>query len=116
MLHIMVEFLLEVVVYEVKENTDGDLEVTAPYQTKRLIVESDQVKDTCGASEVYVNEMDHETILQYDSEEKTEEAFQQLSRTYSSCYPDKVVSVEDSTMGLSLSQGEPIPGEAIIWD
>ena len=92
-------------VYEVKENTDGDLEVTAPYQTKRLIVESDQVKDTCGASEVYVNEMDHETILQYDSEEKTEEAFQQLSRTYSSCYPDKVVSIEDSTMGLPLSQG-----------
>ena len=42
-------------VYEVKENTDGDLEVTAPYQTKRLIVESDQVKDTCGASEVYFN-------------------------------------------------------------
>ena len=29
-------------VYEVKENTDGDLEVTAPYQTKRLIVESNQ--------------------------------------------------------------------------
>ena len=92
-------------VYEVKENMDGDLEVTAPYQTKRLIVESNQVKDTCGASEVYVNEMDHETILQYDSEEKTEEAFQQLSRTYSSCYPDKVVSIEDSTMGLPLSQG-----------
>ena len=65
--------------------------------------------------------MDHETILQYDSEEKTEEAFQQLSRTYSSCYPDKVVSIEDSTMGLPLSQGgrmarELIPGEAIIWD
>ena len=102
-------------VYEVKENTDGDLEVTAPYQTKRLIVESDQVKDTCGASEVYVNEMDHETILQYDSEEQTEEAFQQLSRTYSSCYPDKVVSIEDSTMGLPLSQGGENGQGAYSW-
>ena len=49
--------------------------MTAPYQTKRLIVESDQVKDTCGASEVYVNEMDHETILQYVQRKKRKKHF-----------------------------------------
>lgn len=91
-------------VYEVEKNEDGDLEVTAPYQTKRLIVESDRVENTYGASSVYVNEMDHETILQYDSEEKTEEAYDELKQIYSSCYPDKVVSIENSTMGLPLSQ------------
>ena len=91
-------------VYEVEKNEDGDLEVTAPYQTKRLIVESDKVSDTYGASHIYVNTTDHETILQYDSEEKTEEAYDQLKQSYSACYPDKVVSIENSTMGLTLSQ------------
>lgn len=91
-------------VYEVEKNKDGDLEVTAPYQTKRLIVESDQVGNTYGASSVYVNKEDHETILQYDTEEDTEEAFSQLSQSDASCYPDKVVSIENTTMGLPLSQ------------
>lgn len=91
-------------IYEVEKNEDGDLEVTAPYQTKRLIVESDKVSDTYGASHIYVNTTDHETILQYDSEEKTEEAYDQLKQSYSACYPDKVVSIENSTMGLTLSQ------------
>lgn len=93
-------------VYEVEKNEDGDLEVTAPYQTKRLIVESDKVSDTYGASRIYVNTTDHETILQYDSEEKTEEAYDQLKQSYSACYPDKVVSIENSTMGLTLSQDD----------
>lgn len=91
-------------VYEVEKNGDGDLEVTAPYQTKRLVVESDKVGDTYGASGVYVNTMDHETILQYDTEEDTQEAFARLSQSDISCYPDKVVSIENTTMGLPLSQ------------
>ena len=55
-------------IYEVEKNDDGNLEVTAPYQTKRIIVENDNVEDTYGASHVYVNKADGETILQYDAE------------------------------------------------
>ena len=93
-------------IYEVEKNDDGDLEVTAPYQTKRIIVESDEVEDTCGASRVLVNKADNETILQYDTEEDTEAAFEKLKKTYgqSQCYLDKVVSVEQAAMGLPLSQ------------
>ena len=67
-------------IYEVEKNDDGNLEVTAPYQTKRIIVENDNVEDTYGASHVYVNKADGETILQYDAEEDTESAFEALSR------------------------------------
>ena len=93
-------------VYEVEKNEDGDLEVTAPYQTKRIVVESDTVDNTFGASDVYINQMDHETILQYDSEEKTQEAFEKLRKNHDACYPDKVVAVDNTTMGLPLSQEE----------
>lgn len=93
-------------IYEVEKNDDGDLEVTAPYQTKRIIVENDEVENTCGASHVLVNKADNETILQYNTEEDTESAFEELKNTYgaSQCYLDKVVSVEQAAMGLPLSQ------------
>lgn len=93
-------------IYEVEKNDDGDLEVTAPYQTKRIIVENDNVEDTYGASHVYVNKADGETILQYDAEEDTESAFEALKQTYgpSQCYLDKVVSLDETAMGLPLSQ------------
>lgn len=83
-------------IYEVEKNDDGDLEVTAPYQTKRIIVENDAVANTYGASRVYVNKADNETILQYNTEEDTEAAFEELEQTYgqSQCYLDKVVSVD----------------------
>ena len=102
-------------VYEVDKNEDGDLEVTAPYQTKRLIVESDNVENTFGASDVYINQMDHETILQYDSEEKTQEAFEKLRQSYDSCYPDRVVDMDNTTMGLPLSQDEQNGEYSYSW-
>lgn len=102
-------------VYEVEKNEDGDLEVTAPYQTKRIVVESDTVDNTFGASDVYINQMDHETILQYDSEEKTQEAFEKLRKNHDACYPDKVVAVDNTTMGLPLSQEEQNGEYSYSW-
>ena len=91
-------------VYQIEQNEEGDLEVTAPYQTKRIIVESDAVDDTYGASDVYVNQIDHETILQYGTEEEAESAYEKLKNGNASCYPDKVVAVDNTAMGLPLSQ------------
>ena len=102
-------------VYQIEKNEDGDLEVTAPYQTKRLVVESDKVTDTYSASAVYINQMDHETILQYNSEEQTKEAFEKLKEEYSACYPDKVVAVDNTTMGLPLSQDEQSGEDSYSW-
>lgn len=93
-------------IYEVEKNDDGNLEVTAPYQTKRIVVENGEVEDTYGASHVLVNKADNETILQYNTEEDTESAFEELKQAYgeSQCYLDKVVSIEQAAMGLPLSQ------------
>lgn len=102
-------------IYQVEKNEDGDLEVTAPYQTKRLIVESDTIEDTYGASDIYVNQMDHETILQYDSEEQTKTAFEQLKKSYGSCYPDMIITVDNTAMGLPLSQDEQDGEYSYSW-
>lgn len=102
-------------VYEVEKNEDGDLEVTAPYQTKRLIVESDTLQNTYGARDIYVNQMDHETILQYDSEEQTQSAFKQLRQSAVSCYPDVIVTVDNTAMGLPLSQEEQDGEYSYSW-
>lgn len=83
-------------VYEVEENKKGGIEVTAPYQTRRLIVLSSYVPDTYGASEVFVNSADGETILQYDTEEETQTACDALQKQFGeeNCFPDAIVSVE----------------------
>lgn len=87
-------------VYEVERKSDGTLSVEAPYQTKRLIVESASVADSYGAEKVYCNTEDAETILQYETEEETESAYEKLRAIYgeADCYPDEVVSVDAAAM------------------
>lgn len=104
-------------IYEVETNEDGNLEITAPYQTKRLVIQSDFVSNTYGAKEVYINKMDKETILQYETEEDTKDACEKLQKVYSTseCYPDKVVSISDSSMGLPLSEEEIEGEESYSW-
>lgn len=89
-------------VYEVERKSDGTLSVEAPYQTKRLIVESASVADSYGAEKVYCNTEDAETILQYETEEETESAYEKLRAIYgeADCYPDEVVSVDAAAMAL----------------
>lgn len=86
--------------YEVEENEDGDIEVTAPYQTKRLIVEQTDLYSAYGASEVYYNEEDGEFILQFETQEKTKEAAEALRQEFGddSCYPDEVFYIDDILM------------------
>lgn len=97
-------------VFEVENNEDGNMEITAPFQTKRLIVEREDVPETYGAEMVYRNDMDHETILQFKTQEETEAACRKLQIKYgkTSCYPDRIVSVNEMTQGVPVTETQSL--------
>lgn len=89
--------LPEDTLYDVEETDSGEYEITAPFQTKRLIVEASGLEEDYGAEEVYYNTELGETILQFDTEEETRDAFEALCEKYGeeNCYPDQVYYVDD---------------------
>ena len=94
--------------YTVEETENGEYEVTAPFQTKRLIVETMQLTDDYDATEVYYNTELNETILEFATEEDTKEAFDAICQKYGeeSCYPDEIYYVDDILADdASLSSG-----------
>lgn len=95
-------------IYDVEETDDGQYEITAPFQTKRLIVETSQLQEDYGAEDIYYYAELGETILQFETEEETKAAFETLCEQYGTekCYPDQVYYVDDIlTDDASLSSG-----------
>lgn len=84
-------------VYEIKKGLGGDYEITAPYQTRRIIVEDIVRGDVYGASRIIYNEELGETILQYETQKEAEEACENFQEIYgeAGCYPDMVCRVDD---------------------
>lgn len=103
-----IDTLPEDTLYTVEETENGEYEVTAPFQTKRLIVETMQLTDDYDATEVYYNTELNETILEFATEEDTKEAFEAICQKYGeeSCYPDEIYYVDDILADdASLSSG-----------
>ncbi|MCI9488408.1 MAG: S8 family serine peptidase [Dorea sp.] len=80
------------------EEKDNEIEVTAPYQTKRLIVESADLYEFYGAETVYYNEKMNETYLQFATEEDTKNAYEQLIARYGEgfCFVDEVFCIDEA--------------------
>lgn len=103
-----IETLPEDTLYDVEENEDGQYEITAPFQTKRLIVEATDLQENYDAADVYYNTELGETILQFETEEETKQAFEALCQIYGKekCYPDEIYYMDDIlTEDVSLSGG-----------
>lgn len=94
-------------IYNVEETENGTYEITAPFQTKRLIVETGSLEEDYNAQQVYYNTELGETILQFETEEETKEAFEALCQRYgeASCYPDAVFYVDDILEEMPTSGG-----------
>lgn len=102
------ETLPEDTLYNVEETDEGQYEITAPFQTKRLIVEATDLPEDYDAAEVYYNTELNETILQFDTEEETKKAFEALCQIYGEekCYPDEIYYMDDIlTDDMSVSSG-----------
>lgn len=89
----------EDMIYEVETNEDGEIEITAPFQTRRLIVEQ-ELSDSYGADTMYYDEEEQETILQFDTQEKTRDAYEEICRSFGTetCFPDEVYFIDDILM------------------
>lgn len=80
-------------VYKSDVKKDGDVVVTAPFQTMRIVVSTNSLADTYGAAEALHYPEYNKYILQYDTQEATQEAYTKLIAKYGSdcCGLDKVL-------------------------
>lgn len=110
------EVLPEDSLYDVEKNDEGEYEITAPFQTRRLIVEEDALDKSYGAEEIYANEELKETILQFDTEEETKQAYEELCERYGkeNCYPDEIYHVDELLTALPAAGGSYSWGTAYM--
>ncbi|MBQ9157257.1 MAG: S8 family serine peptidase [Eubacterium sp.] len=106
-------------IYEVEEESTGDYTVTAPYQTRTLIIEDIVPEDAYLASSIIYNMEDHESILRFETEEETKKAYEAASKSYGSsrCFVDQIFyagDVMESTQG-ELGGSTPDPGKCLSW-
>ena len=96
-------------IYKTETNQDGDIEITAPFQTKRLIVEEDLSEDY-GAESTYYNEEDKDLILQFETQAETQAAYEKICDEYGEavCYPDEVYYIDDVLMDNGTDNGTAI--------
>lgn len=94
------------VIYKTETNQDGDIEITAPFQTKRLIVE-EEISEDYGAEDIYNNEEDQELILQFETQEETRVAYEKICGEFGEdvCYPDEVYYIDDILMDNGTDNG-----------
>ena len=87
-------------VYDTQVTSEGDVVVTAPYQTMRIVLYSDTLTDSCGATQVLHYPEYREFVLQYPSQEAAQAAYEVLSAVYGveNCFPDELVTQDDLLM------------------
>ena len=99
-------------IYGTRTRSDGSVYVTAPFQMQRLVVLF-PVSDNYGAVRVLHTRNDHDTILQFDSQEKTRAAFDKIRARFgrNSCYPDRYLQLS----GGDLSQASLMEQKVHSW-
>ena len=83
--------------YETEVQKDGTVEVTAPWQTRRIVVSAKELPEDYGAETILEYREYHQFVLQFATEEATQTAYDQLSGDYD-CYVDQVFTAEDSLL------------------
>ena len=79
--------------YETEQTEQGTVIVTAPYQTKRLVVSTPTLSTTCGAEEVLYDAQTRQHYLQYATQEDAQAAYETLSDRYGTdrCFVDQIL-------------------------
>ena len=79
--------------YDTQVTDNGDVVITAPYQTMRIFLCADHLTDSYGATKVLHDERFGEFILQYSTQEATQAAYERLCAEYGpkNCFVDQVI-------------------------
>lgn len=77
-------------VYDSQITEDGQVVIKAPFQTMRIILYADTLSDTYGAVEALHSPDYDEYILQYDSQEAAQTAYDKLAEEHGQdhCFVD----------------------------
>lgn len=102
--------------YDAYVDDDGVVHVSNPYQTCRILLYADTLVDDYGASKVLYLENYAEYILQYDTEEQTQLAYEALTAQYGSdnCQLDRILS-SSMLMESSSQAADPAPASCYSW-
>lgn len=111
------EFFQEEESYDAYADEDGVVHVSNPYQTCRIMVYADTLVDDYGASKVMYLENYAEYILQYDTEEQTQLAYEALSAQYGSenCQLDQILSSNMLLDTENQNEEESTPAPCDSW-
>lgn len=77
-----VEKYFEDQVCEAEVVEDGVVQVTNPYQTRQILLQADKLDQDYGASDIFHLDLTGGYILQFDTEEATKAAFEQMQPVY----------------------------------
>ena len=97
---------------------DGNIGSDSRFLTRRLIVLSADVDDSCGAIQKWQT-AENEIVLEYETEAKAEAAWKKLKKSYA-CYPDEVLQIGtsgeliDSSLGMEQLRGEALPSDITV--
>lgn len=99
--------------YKTERIGSGRVQVTAPFQTRRLIVTGVRLRNTYDASDVITLSEYDTIVLQYDTEEQTKDAYDRITAIYGAdaCQPDRVYSSDQ----LLQETTEPGTYECTSW-
>ena len=84
---------IEEIGFEVQEDMGNKLTVVSPYQSKRILVFADELKDDYGAESIISYPKYHEYILQFSSEEDTMIAYESIKDKYD-CFVDRILTMD----------------------
>lgn len=89
--------------YDVSEEKDGTIKIEDKYQTKRIIIPEKKISGYGEKQSCYDGD---ETILQFDDEKATKDAFLKISQIYKNAYVDEIYNAQnilcsDKSWGIS---------------
>ena len=92
-------------VYDSQTTEDGQVVIKAPFQTMRIILYADTLSDTYGAVEALHSPDYDEYILQYDSQEAAQTAYDKLAEEHGQdhCFVDQLITQDDLLMDTGTS-------------
>ncbi len=105
--------------YEVNKDTQGDLHVSAPYQTRRILVDGILAQDY-GAQSIYRDQELEQTVLQFATEEEAKEACDKINAVLpDKACPDVLVTGEKTSKkavskSISISWGTTYMGLDVL--
>lgn len=104
---------IEEIGFEIQEETGNKLTVVSPYQSKRILVFADELKEDYGANSIISYPEYHEYILQFSSEEDTMIAYESIKDKYN-CFVDRILRMDSLLTSEEINAkgtGEDVGGK-----